>query len=68
MASFPATVGLMEPIGSDTFVELDVGAATIVARVEPDLPIAHGPVGRRPSCDRRGSTSSTRRRGERIVA
>ena len=32
----------MEPIGSDTFVELDVGAAMIVARVEPDLPITMG--------------------------
>ena len=42
IASFPATVGLMEPIGSDTFVELDVGAAMIVARVEPDLPITMG--------------------------
>ena len=42
VASFPATVGLMEPIGSDTFVELDTGAAMIVARVEPDLPIAMG--------------------------
>ena len=38
IASFPATVGLMEPIGSDTFVELDVGSAMIVARVEPEIP------------------------------
>ena len=42
LATFPATVGLTEPIGSDTFVELDVGEATIVARVEPDLPIGLG--------------------------
>jgi multiple sugar transport system ATP-binding protein len=42
MASFQTTVGLMEPIGSDTFVELDVGAGMIVARVEPDLPITMG--------------------------
>jgi ABC-type sugar transport system ATPase subunit len=39
-ATFAAIVGLMEPIGSDTFVELDVGEATMVARVEPDLPIS----------------------------
>ncbi len=32
----------MEPIGSDTFVELDVGGPTIVARVSPDLPISLG--------------------------
>jgi multiple sugar transport system ATP-binding protein len=38
-ATFPAVVGLMEPIGSDTFVELAVGDATIVARVSPDLPL-----------------------------
>ncbi len=37
--SFDARIGLTEPIGSDTFVELDVGEATIVARVDPDLPI-----------------------------
>ena len=41
-ATFPATVGLMEPIGSDTFVELDVGDATIVARVDPDTEVAPG--------------------------
>jgi multiple sugar transport system ATP-binding protein len=35
-----ATIGLMEPIGSDTFVELAVAGATIVARVSPDLPLA----------------------------
>ena len=42
LATFPATVGLMEPIGSDTFVEVVVGAATMVARVDPDLPITLG--------------------------
>jgi multiple sugar transport system ATP-binding protein len=40
--TFNATVGLMEPIGSDTFVELDVGTATMVARVDPDMPISLG--------------------------
>ncbi len=39
---FPATVALLEPIGSDTFVELAVGPGTIVARVSPDLPLAIG--------------------------
>jgi multiple sugar transport system ATP-binding protein len=34
---FAATVGLTEPIGSDTFVELEAGEASIVARVDPDL-------------------------------
>ena len=66
-ATFPATVGLMEPIGSDTFVELDVGASTIVTRVTPDLPISLGqPVSaelRRP-----GIHLFARESGERIVA
>jgi ABC-type sugar transport system ATPase subunit len=39
---FPATVGLLEPIGSDTFVELAVGPSTIVARVSPDLALGIG--------------------------
>ena len=39
---FPATVALLEPIGSDTFVELSLGDSTIVARVSPDLPLAIG--------------------------
>jgi len=39
---FPATVALLEPIGSDTFVELTTGSATIVARVSPDLPLRIG--------------------------
>jgi ABC-type sugar transport system ATPase subunit len=40
--SFEATVQLLEPIGSDTFVELSAGPTTIVARVQPDLPIDIG--------------------------
>jgi multiple sugar transport system ATP-binding protein len=40
--SFEASVQLLEPIGSDTFVELAVGPATIVARVNPDLPLQIG--------------------------
>jgi multiple sugar transport system ATP-binding protein len=66
-ATFPSTVGLMEPIGSDTFVELDVGAATIVARVDPDMEIVPGqPVSAtfRPG----GIHLFARDSGERIVA
>jgi multiple sugar transport system ATP-binding protein len=37
---FAAKVGLMEPIGSDTFVELEAGEASIVARVDPDLSLS----------------------------
>jgi multiple sugar transport system ATP-binding protein len=37
-----ATVALLEPVGSDTFVELDVGGTSIVARVAPDLPLRIG--------------------------
>ena len=40
--SFPATVQLLEPIGSDTFVELAAGDATIVARVAPDAGLVIG--------------------------
>ena len=40
--SFRATVELLEPIGSDTFVELSVGDATIVARVAPDAGLQLG--------------------------
>ena len=40
--SFDATVLLLEPIGSDTFVELAVGPASIVARITPDLPLELG--------------------------
>ncbi|MBX3029009.1 MAG: ABC transporter ATP-binding protein [Chloroflexi bacterium] len=38
----PAVVRLTEPIGSDTFLELGIGAATFVARVPPDLDVALG--------------------------
>ena len=37
---FEAKVGLTEPIGSDTFVELEAGDTSIVARVDPDLSLA----------------------------
>jgi multiple sugar transport system ATP-binding protein len=40
--SFRATVGLKEPIGSDTFVELVAGEATIVARAAPDFGVEIG--------------------------
>jgi multiple sugar transport system ATP-binding protein len=40
--AFGATVGLMEPIGSDTFVELAVGPTAIVARAAPDIDVALG--------------------------
>ena len=41
-ASFAAVVALLEPVGSDTFVELSVGPATVIARVAPDLPLRIG--------------------------
>jgi ABC-type sugar transport system ATPase subunit len=37
VGSFGASVQLLEPIGSDTFVELASGFATVVARVAPDV-------------------------------
>jgi multiple sugar transport system ATP-binding protein len=40
--TFGAQVGLMEPIGSDTFVELAVGPSTIVARAAPDIDVSLG--------------------------
>jgi multiple sugar transport system ATP-binding protein len=40
--SFKAQVQLLEPMGSDTFVELVVGSNTVVARVAPDLPLSVG--------------------------
>ena len=40
--TFPATVELIEPTGSDTFVELACGATTVTARVPPDLPVSIG--------------------------
>ncbi len=42
IGSFPASVQLLEPIGSDTFVELAAGEATVVARVAPDVRLAIG--------------------------
>jgi multiple sugar transport system ATP-binding protein len=40
--SFGATVALLEPIGSDTFVELQAGDATVVARVAPEVKLEIG--------------------------
>jgi multiple sugar transport system ATP-binding protein len=40
--AFPSVVRLVEPMGSDTFVELDVGPTTLVARVTPDTMVAIG--------------------------
>jgi ABC-type sugar transport system ATPase subunit len=40
--SFQASVQLLEPIGSDTFVELASGDATVVARVAPDAGLTLG--------------------------
>jgi multiple sugar transport system ATP-binding protein len=40
--SFKATVQLLEPIGSDTFIELAAGDATVVARVAPDAGLKLG--------------------------
>ena len=40
--TFKAAVGLVEPIGSDTFVELAFGEATIVARAAPDFDVTLG--------------------------
>lgn len=40
--SFEAKVGLQEPIGSDTFVELEVGEATVVARIAPEHEVELG--------------------------
>ena len=40
--SVPAIVGLVEPIGADTFVELAVGDSTLVGRAAPELHYATG--------------------------
>lgn len=40
--SFKAQVELLEPTGSDTFVELAAGGTTVTARVPPDLPLTLG--------------------------
>ena len=42
IGSFGASVELLEPIGSDTFVELASGDATVVARVAPDVRLEIG--------------------------
>ena len=42
VGSFRASVQLLEPIGSDTFVELAAGDATVVARVAPDVGLTIG--------------------------
>ncbi len=42
IGSFGASVQLLEPIGSDTFVELEAGDATVVARVAPDVRLQIG--------------------------
>lgn len=40
--TFEATVQLLEPIGSDTYVELSVGPTSLVSRAAPDLPVRIG--------------------------
>jgi multiple sugar transport system ATP-binding protein len=40
--TFPAIVRLTEPVGSDTFLELEAGPATFVARVPPDIDVSLG--------------------------
>jgi multiple sugar transport system ATP-binding protein len=40
--TFPARVELVEPTGSDTFVELACHGNTVTARVPPDLPVVIG--------------------------
>jgi multiple sugar transport system ATP-binding protein len=42
VGTFGASVQLLEPIGSDTFVELASGDATVVARVAPDFRLEIG--------------------------
>ncbi len=41
-ATAEATIVLLEPMGSDTFVELAIGGQTVVARVPPSLPLSIG--------------------------
>jgi multiple sugar transport system ATP-binding protein len=36
---FDARVQLLEPVGSDTYVELAVGGTTLVSRAAPDIPV-----------------------------
>ena len=42
IGAFGAAIQLLEPIGSDTFVELGAGDATVVARVAPDTGLRFG--------------------------
>jgi multiple sugar transport system ATP-binding protein len=41
-SSLTATIQLVEPVGADTFLELQVGASTLVARAAPDPHYAVG--------------------------
>jgi multiple sugar transport system ATP-binding protein len=36
------TVALLEPLGSDTYVEVSSGTSSVTARVEPDRPLTVG--------------------------
>ena len=40
--AFSGTVALLEPLGSDTFVEVSNGTYSVTARIEPDRPLAVG--------------------------
>jgi multiple sugar transport system ATP-binding protein len=40
--AFAGTVALLEPLGSDTYVEVSKGPNSVTARVEPDRPLAVG--------------------------
>lgn len=42
--TFEATVQLLEPIGSDTYVELAVAGTSLVSRAAPDIPVTLGQV------------------------
>ena len=42
--TFEATVRLLEPIGSDTYVELAVGDTSLVSRAAPDIAVTLGQV------------------------
>jgi multiple sugar transport system ATP-binding protein len=65
--SFEASVQLLEPIGSDTFVELAVGPASIIARINPDLPLEIGQLVRAEMLPNRIHLFE-RKNGERINA
>jgi multiple sugar transport system ATP-binding protein len=40
--AFAGTVALLEPLGSDTYVEVSNGTSSVTARVEPDRPLVLG--------------------------